>query len=204
MPLSYVDPVTCVDESTSTSTTELVTTTSSLVESTTTTTTQPESSTTTQPVDSASTMEELNGQNIRTGNVRMRMRGKGHKPGSPFGIEVHSTPQTIASGTTDADGGYDTVVTVPNDLETGAHSFVVVGTDPFGNPVQTVSNFYVLMDGTIATPTNGSGGILGASLPATGSNTTSILIWANLMILCGGGIVMLARRERRLRLQASE
>ena len=196
-----VGPLICVDESTSTSTTEMPTTTSSEVPST---TIETEPTTTTQPTDAVSSMEELNGRNVRAGNVRMRMRGQGHKAFSPFAIEVHSTPQTIGSGTTDADGNYEAEVTLPGDLESGAHSFVVLGTDPFGNPIQTVSNFYVLMDGTIATPMNASDGSAGAGLPVTGSNTTSLLIWANLMILCGGGIVVLARRERRLRLQASE
>ena len=196
-----VGPLICVDESTSTSTTEMPTTTSSEVPST---TIETEPTTTTQPTDAVSSMEELNGRNIRAGNVRMRMRGQGYKAFSPFAIEVHSTPQTIGSGTTDADGNYEAEVTLPGDLESGAHSFVVLGTDPFGNPVQTVSNFYVLMDGTIATPMNASEGSAGPGLPVTGSNTTSLLIWANLMILCGGGIIVLARRERRLRLQASE
>ena len=134
----------------------------------------------------------------------MRVTGEGLKPVSPFQVEVHSTPQMVASGTTDANGGYDAEFTVPSDLEPGAHAFVAMGINPFGNPVEVVSNFYVLTDGTIAMPMSGTDGTSAAGLPVTGSNTTSLLIWANFMLLGGGGIVVLARRERSSRLQSSE
>jgi|GEM_PF-4611749 len=132
------------------------------------------------------------------------MTGEGLKPVSPFRVEAHSTPQMVASGTTDISGGYDAEFTVPADLESGAHSFVVMGVNPFGNPIEVTSNFYVLTDGTIAMPMSGTDGTSAAGLPVTGSNTTSLLIWANLMLLGGGGIVVLARRERSGRLKPSE
>jgi LPXTG-motif cell wall-anchored protein len=149
-------------------------------------------------------MDDLNGRNVRSGNVRMRMQGQGHRPLSEFAIEVRSTPRTVASGITDANGTYDVEITLPADLEMGPHSIVTMGTDPMGNPIQVVSSFLVTEDGTIASLMSVPVDNTGDALPATGSNTTKLLVWSNLMILCGAGIVVLARRELGLRHTQSE
>ena len=52
-------------------------------------------------------------------------------------MELHSTPVQLATVATDADGAFTTTVTVPADIEPGAHHLVVLydGTEITSTPV---------------------------------------------------------------------
>ena len=154
---------------------------------------------TSSTIEPADDLGELAGLNIRSGSLRTRLTGDGLRPNSRVVIEAHSDPYTLWDGEADADGAFDVVVSIPADLEPGDHSLVVLGVDPLGNPVQIVSRFGVSADGTFllvaAEP---------SSLPATGSDSTSIVIWANMMFFLGLGIALLAYKERRKYLLVSE
>lgn len=60
--------------------------------------------------------------------------GTGFLPFSTVTIVIHSTPTTLGSVTTDADGNFSETVVVPAGLEVGEHSLVAYGVDPDGNP----------------------------------------------------------------------
>jgi hypothetical protein len=193
----------CVDDSstttsvpestTSSSTSSTVVATSSSVPTPTT------SAVTSSTIEPANDLGELAGRNIRSGSLRTRLNGDGLRPNSRVVIEAHSDTYTLWDGNADAGGAFDVVVSIPADLEPGDHSLVVLGVDPFGNPVQVVSRFGISTDGTFllaaAEP---------SALPATGSDSTSIVVWANMMFFLGLGIALLAYKERRKYLLVSE
>jgi hypothetical protein len=64
--------------------------------------------------------------------------GGGFAASTELTIELHSTPVLLGTTTTDASGNYSAVVTIPVDTAPGAHSLVVSGLDPSGQP-RTVS-----------------------------------------------------------------
>jgi len=144
-----------------------------------------------------SDVSQLNGRNVWNERILMRMSRRDLQPLSQFSIEVRSQPQTLASGTADPNGAIDVLVALPNDLEPGPHSLITLGIDRSGQPMRFVTNFFVSSDGTLSVGVSG----MSSALPATGSNTLEIVIWANFMILSGLGVVLLARNQRRKRLQ---
>jgi hypothetical protein len=58
--------------------------------------------------------------------------GSGYLPRSTVTVVVYSTPVVLESLVTNADGSFDTNVTLPAGLPAGAHTLVATGVDPDG------------------------------------------------------------------------
>lgn len=132
--------------------------------------------------------------------------GAGFSAAAALRIELRSTPVQLGSVTTDADGGFQSRVTVPADTMPGAHSLVVI--DPDG--VETTRALTVTPSAGPGTPggvpevTPGTGGaaVPGAGraqdgrLAATGADSTLFLLGGALLLGVGGGFIAMRRRRR--------
>lgn len=121
--------------------------------------------------------------------------GQGLQSESDWYAEFHSTPVQIANGVATIGGNFYFVAQLPSDIEPGEHQIILYGTDPSGNPVQTVTYITV-----------GAGGELtyisevaaeSAQLPNTGLNSSSMaLSWVISSALIALGALMIVIRRR--------
>lgn len=121
-----------------------------------------------------------------------------------FAIEVHSTPVTIGSADTAADGSFTAVATLPADIAPGAHTLVVTldGAQVASAPFTVAS-----AGGTGGTGSNGSGTAGGSGSSGTGTGTGALattgsdapigLGLAGLAIIAAGVILVAVRRRQR-------
>ena len=127
------------------------------------------------------------------------------KPGAGYGLVVHSSPVTLASGVIDATGALSIQTVLPAELEPGLHRLVLTAVGADGSPVTVTQWFSITVDGLIgeasftgpvADPTAVS------ELARTGANPVGGL-WAALLALGGGlALVVLGTRRRSPRLAA--
>lgn len=73
-------------------------------------------------------------QGDRVAGAPLQLFGSGLRPNSPWTAELHSTPVTLASGTTDASGNFSTLTSLPSSVEPGKHRIILSGTAPDGSP----------------------------------------------------------------------
>lgn len=66
------------------------------------------------------------------------------KPGSTFKVEVHSTPIEIGTATATSMTELSFNATLPNDLEPGAHSIHILGTNINNEPIDLYQNIFVI------------------------------------------------------------
>lgn len=110
----------------------------------------------------------------------LMISGTGFAPNAGAGIELHSTPVTLAAIKTGAGGELRATVTIPTDTAPGRHTIVVEDAQ-----------------GTRASAAISIGA---AVLPATGAAAvTPWMIAAALTLLLAGGVLILATRLRRRR-----
>ena len=119
--------------------------------------------------------------------------GTGFLPYSTASIVIYSTPVTLGTVTVDMDGGFTKTVTVPADLEPGAHSLVAYGVDPDGDERS------MRMDVQVAAATSATGDAAAPSsaapaaapAKATGGKTLAFT-GATVLPYLGGGAVLVA------------
>lgn len=70
--------------------------------------------------------------------------GEGVPGLSQIDAELHSTPVLLGSTTASDAGGFELTVTIPEDVEPGAHEIVVIVTPPGGEPMQQTKAVTVL------------------------------------------------------------
>ncbi|MFB9308586.1 hypothetical protein BJY17_001950 [Agromyces hippuratus] len=120
---------------------------------------------------------------------RITVVGSDLAPGvDGFAVELHSTPQTLGSATTNADGGFTFTGTIPASTTAGAHS-IVVTID--GVEVATASI-------TVAAAGSGAdeASVESAGLASTGTAFVDVLGWLALALIAVGGAVYAVVRVR--------
>lgn len=126
----------------------------------------------------------------RLPNASVALNGTGLAPNSAWHAVIHSTPQTFASGTTDASGNFSNTGQLPSNLETGQHQIILYGTTPSGDTWTRV--VYVNVDGNSVVTAVWAAD----SLAETGTDVMLPLGIAAVTLL-GGTLVLLARRRSR-------
>lgn len=135
----------------------------------------------------STTVINVNGVNVQ---VRVVFPAGTFQPGEPVTFVVRSEPQFVGTFNADAQGGLDTTITLPNDLEVGRHSIVATG-QRSGTVARTT--FQVVARGGLgSTDAEAAGG----SLTRTGSDSTLPLAVSGVtLVLLGGAMVLIARRS---------
>ncbi|MBM7829321.1 hypothetical protein JOE59_000026 [Agromyces cerinus] len=108
---------------------------------------------------------------------RITVVGESLAPGTDgFAVELHSTPQTLGSATTNSDGGFTFTGTIPAATPAGAHTIVV-----------TIDGVEVA-NSSITVAAAGSGEeTTSAGLASTGAPLVDVLGWLALALLAAGG-----------------
>ena len=102
-------------------------------------------------------------------------------PGSDVTITLHSDPVTLGTFTADADGNISASVTIPDNIDVGAHTLELTGVDPTGAP-RTVTTPIEVSDG-------GS-----SSLPRTGAAIAALLGVATILFVVGTALSQARKR----------
>jgi hypothetical protein len=127
--------------------------------------------------------------------------GSGFLPYSTATIVIYSTPQVLGTVLTDAGGNFTATVTVPADLQAGAHSLVASGVAPDG------SVHALRMDVTVpgaaapaGSPTSATGPAAagpGKGLAHTGvDGVVPLALLGAVLVAAGAATVVVARRRR--------
>ncbi len=119
--------------------------------------------------------------------------GGGFKGGSEITITVYSTPQVLGTTVADASGNFSVQVTLPSNLDPGAHRLEASGVDPSGSPLTVSLDFTVVSAGQ----TSEAGAVTpSGSLPYTGSDVGRIVGVGLAAVVVGGAAVWGARRAK--------
>jgi hypothetical protein len=86
--------------------------------------------------------ESLDGMDLTVGD-RLVLWGSGLPPGSAVSAELHSEVVAIGNGAVKEDGEFRILVTLPEEIEPGVHSFVVT-VSPAGYPSSTATRTAVI------------------------------------------------------------
>lgn len=84
------------------------------------------------PASSGALRVTAGGAGALTAGDAVDVAGSGYLPDSTVTVVVYSTPTVLDSLVTNADGSFDTNVTLPADLPAGAHTLVATGVAPDG------------------------------------------------------------------------
>jgi len=109
------------------------------------------------------------------------VHGDGFMPDSDVDVTLHSTPVHLGTFTTDASGAFTATVTIPADTAAGAHTIVLTGTSPNGQPA-TVDLALTVQDPT-------------GTLPHTGGSPFPLAA-TGLLLIAVGTLTARTRRSR--------
>ena len=191
----YVPPTTTPTTATTTTTAVAPTTTTTAVAPTTTTTAVAPTTTTTAVAPTTSTTIMVTQAQIRQLPVavlapnlnkigrgqRVRLSSRGFSPRKSVNLYVASDPVYLGSGVADDDGVVTVEGVIPDDLDAGEHSLVLIDLETGVGFRQTVS-----LD---ASDTS-------SALPATGTNSTPMMALGAVFVLAGAGLAVVAKRRR--------
>jgi len=116
--------------------------------------------------------------------------GENWKPETTVKIRLVPEQIVLATVTTDTDGAFSTVVTIPDDIRPGPHRIVCTGRGHQGGIRVLGTNITILGD---------VGGVGAAGIAGTGAPST-VPLWAALatfLALAGGTALIFARRRQR-------
>ena len=182
----YVPPTTTPTTATTTTTAVAPTTTTTAVAPTTTTTAVAPTTSTTIAVTQAQIRQlpvavlAPNLNKIGRGQ-RVRLSSRGFSPRKSVNLYVASDPVYLGSGVADDDGVVTVEGVIPDDLDAGEHSLVLIDLETGVGFRQTVS-----LD---ASDTS-------SALPATGTNSTPMMALGAVFVLAGAGLAVVAKRRR--------
>ena len=112
---------------------------------------------------------------------RVRLSSRGFSPRKSVNLYVASDPVYLGSGVADDDGVVTVEGVIPDDLDAGEHSLVLIDLETGVGFRQTVS-----LD---ASDTS-------SALPATGTNSTPMMALGAVFVLAGAGLAVVAKRRR--------
>ncbi|MFB6611018.1 fibronectin type III domain-containing protein [Agromyces sp. NPDC056379] len=119
---------------------------------------------------------------------RITVVGTSLAPGTGgFAVELHSTPQTLGSATTNGDGGFTFTGTIPAATPAGAHSIVV-----------TIDGVEVA-SASITVAAGSGAGSASAGLASTGTAFVDVLGWLAFALIAAGGAAYAIVRVRTRR-----
>ncbi|MBS1674619.1 MAG: hypothetical protein JSS74_11725, partial [Actinobacteria bacterium] len=108
--------------------------------------------------------------------------GSGLEENEKVALELHSTPVSLGSATSDADGAFSATVTIPANTTPGEHHVVAILAD--GSQI------------TAALTVVAAGSVAGGGLALTGADSGSFLLLAVVLLALGLGLVVARRRLR--------
>jgi LPXTG-motif cell wall-anchored protein len=117
--------------------------------------------------------------------------GAGFRSGSHGRIRVFSSAVDLGGFDVLGDGSFAADVQLPNGLAAGDHTMEVEGVDPSGAPLVLSVGVQVMAAGA-----DGAGSPA-TSLPATGSDSARMVMWAIALIGLGGALAIVGRRRQR-------
>ena len=192
-PTTATTTTTAVAPTTTTTAVAPTTTTTAVAPTTTTTAVAPTTTTTVAPTTSTTIMvtqaqiRQLpvavlapNLNKIGRGQ-RVRLSSRGFSPRKSVNLYVASDPVYLGSGVADDDGVVTVEGVIPDDLDAGEHSLVLIDLETGVGFRQTVS-----LD---ASDTS-------SALPATGTNSTPMMALGAVFVLAGAGLAVVAKRRR--------
>lgn len=94
------------------------------------------------------------GEILRGSSILLDIKGLALSAGSVFGVELHSTPQSLGQATVNSDGQILSQVTIPSDLKPGYHSIHLYGQNSVGENIELYDYFFV---GATNNDLNGNG-----------------------------------------------
>ncbi len=123
--------------------------------------------------------------------------GTGLQPSFETPIEFNSVTVVVGTVTTDAEGAFETTITIPADAAQGDHT-ITAECDAVGNV--SITDVTVEVSGNVIGPplprTGGNGGN-GGPLPRTGSDVEPLVVVGGAAVLAGVAFVLVAKRRRR-------
>ncbi len=114
----------------------------------------------------------------------LTVTGQNFTPNSSADLSLHSSPVSLGSVTTDGNGEFSAVVTIPSDTTVGAHTIEAVDT-PTGDVA--VAPLTVTAGGGGTPPPLGGTGVAVIGIGALG-----------VVLLVGGGLMLMAGRRRKV------
>ncbi|MER3390744.1 MAG: hypothetical protein RJQ01_12030 [Microcella sp.] len=114
-------------------------------------------------------------------------------PNSPYDLVLRSTPVTVTSGTTDDDGSFLGIVTLPDDITPGQHTLTLTG-ESAGGPLTQVVYITVGADGTLLYAST-----VGPQpqLAMTGPVEQTAIAAVGLLLMAGGTAALVRDNRRR-------
>lgn len=100
--------------------------------------------------------------------------GRGFAPFSTATVVVYSEPRVLGTVVTDLTGTFSLTITVPTDLEPGAHTFAALGTDPAGE------TYALRLPVAVPAPA--------PDVAETGADVGSLSLAALTLVLCGAAL----------------
>lgn len=123
----------------------------------------------------------------------VQVSGGGLLPESEYNLVLRSTPVVVTQGTTDPDGSFVDVVSLPLDITPGQHTITLTGQGPSG-PLTMVAYITVGADGTLLYLSFDGPQ---AALAATGAaENAGLIALALLLTVTGAAAIELERRRR--------
>ena len=112
---------------------------------------------------------------------RVRLSSRGFSPRKSVNLYVASDPVYLGSGVADDDGVVTVEGVIPDDLDAGEHTLVLIDLETGVGFRQAVS-----LDAADAS----------SALPATGTNSTPMMALGAVFVLAGAGLAVVAKRRR--------
>lgn len=167
-------PEECPQEETTTTSSSTTTTAAPTTTTTTTTTTAP-------PTGTVSDDNPAPGDDVD-------ITATGFGPNTDSTIFILSTPIQLATATADSNGVVRATVTIPEDIQPGAHTIEVRGVDSNETPR------------TVSIPITVAGEVTGTTaaaqpLAATGSGLSTLVLVAGVLAAAGGALLLQVRRR---------
>jgi hypothetical protein len=134
----------------------------------------------------------------------VQVSGGGLEPLSDYDLVLRSTPVTVTTGVTDAEGAFLEFVQLPADIEPGAHTITVTGQGVDG-PITLVAYITVGADGTLLyySTSGAEGASAPAALAATGTGDSAMTVFFALMLTLAGAAALELGRRRRTRVTSA-
>lgn len=116
----------------------------------------------------------------------LTVTGSGFCPTCTITLTIHSTPVTLGTTTSDANGNFSTSVSIPSDTAPGNHT--IVATDPDGDTASTA----ILVAGSVGPTVAASSG-----LAFTGADISAVSAIGAIALALGGMLILTSRRRRK-------
>lgn len=122
-------------------------------------------------------VQPMFGTGDKVASAPIQLTGGGLKPNSAWTAELHSTPVVLATGTTDADGNFWLLSSLPASVEAGKHQIILNGIAPNGSAMSSMVWITVTASGTlgyVSTVAEEGAGVTPAAGSTTGAQPVAV------------------------------